>query len=94
MSEPHKQVWKAKDIRYGYTRIGIYYPKLWNNQIHQVNFCDLHWAGALMPHAEFEGIYTGPNKRAKQITGGNWGIGGKSMTTADVKALAAGKSWS
>ena len=30
----------------------------------------------------------------EEVKSGNWGIGGKSMTTADVKALAAGKSWS
>jgi 4-oxalocrotonate tautomerase len=29
----------------------------------------------------------------EEIKSGNWGIGGKSMTTADVTALAAGKSW-
>jgi 4-oxalocrotonate tautomerase len=28
----------------------------------------------------------------EEIKSGNWGIGGKSLTTADVKALAAGRS--
>ena len=27
----------------------------------------------------------------EEVKSGNWGIGGKSLTTADVKALAAGK---
>jgi 4-oxalocrotonate tautomerase len=28
----------------------------------------------------------------EEVNSGDWGIGGKSLTTADVKALAAGKS--
>jgi 4-oxalocrotonate tautomerase len=28
----------------------------------------------------------------EEVKSGEWGIGGKGMTTADVKALAAGKS--
>ena len=28
----------------------------------------------------------------EEVKGGNWGIGGKSLTAADVKAFAAGKS--
>ena len=28
----------------------------------------------------------------EEVKSGDWGIGGKSMTTADVKALAAGKA--
>ena len=28
----------------------------------------------------------------EEVASGNWGIGGKPLTTADVKALAAGKS--
>ena len=28
----------------------------------------------------------------EEVKGGDWGIGGKPLTTADVKALAAGKS--
>ena len=28
----------------------------------------------------------------EEVKSGNWGIGGKPLTTADVKALAAGKS--
>ena len=28
----------------------------------------------------------------EEVGSGNWGIGGKPLTTADVKALAAGKS--
>jgi 4-oxalocrotonate tautomerase len=27
----------------------------------------------------------------EEVKSGDWGIGGKSLTTADVKALAAGK---
>ena len=27
----------------------------------------------------------------EEVKSGNWGIGGRSLTTADVKALAAGK---
>jgi 4-oxalocrotonate tautomerase len=28
----------------------------------------------------------------EEVKSGNWGIGGKALTTGDVKALAAGKS--
>jgi 4-oxalocrotonate tautomerase len=28
----------------------------------------------------------------EEVKGGDWGIGGKALTAADVKALAAGKS--
>jgi 4-oxalocrotonate tautomerase len=28
----------------------------------------------------------------EEVKSGDWGIGGKSLTTADVKAMAAGKS--
>ncbi len=30
----------------------------------------------------------------EEVKSGEWGVGGTPLTTADVKALAAGKSWS